>query len=91
MTPEQEQGLLKKIAISFDDFQDWIDTNTPAGWQFEDTNDVLAYMGYIQFHMYKQSLPDVTLEQLSTVFFGSKTESKDMLKFITKDLQPTNH
>lgn len=91
MTPEQHKSLLKLVAISFDEFEDWIHQNTPQQWMPEDTKDLLAYMGYIQFQMYQHSIPGVTLEQLATVFFGSKEESKDMLSLITQGRYQMNH
>lgn len=62
--------LEQTLAISFDDFQDWIERNTPAGWDFADSETLLAYMGYVYFQFLRQTLPNLTLEQCDAAFFG---------------------
>lgn len=89
MTEQEQTEFLKSIAIDYDTFQDWIETSTPQGWEFEDTRDVLSYMGYIQYHMYKKAFPDVTIEQLALVFFGDKEAQEREISRIRSQYAPT--
>lgn len=67
--------LRTRIEITYDQFQDWLNANTPAGWDFEDTNDLLCFMGYVYYQTMREELPRLTLEQCASIYFdaGDKT------------------
>ena len=80
--------LQQSIAITFDDFREWIDKNTPVGWDVDDSETLLAYMGYVYFQFLKQSLPALTLEQCDVAFFGQGNKEQ-LLALIRSENLPT--
>lgn len=61
--------LRTRIEITYEQFQEWLDANTPAGWLAEDTNDLLCFMGYVYYQMMREELPRLSLEQCAQVYF----------------------
>lgn len=61
--------LRQQIEISYDQFQEWINGNTPSGWDIEDTHDLLSFMGYVYLQTMRQELPRLTLEQCANIYF----------------------
>lgn len=75
-----EQRLLKKIELTYDQWQDWLAENTPESWDSDSTLELLAYYGFVHFMSAKENLPNLDLEKLDTIIFGSKEEADAVMK-----------
>lgn len=74
-----EQRLLKKIELTYDQWQDWLAENTPENWDTDSTLELLAYFGFVNFMMAKENLPDLDLQKLDVLIFGEPSESEKTL------------
>lgn len=61
--------LRKRIEITYDEFQDWLEQNTPAGWLPEDTIDLMSFMGFVYYQTMREELPRLSLEQCAQIYF----------------------
>jgi hypothetical protein len=71
--------LQQKLNISFDDFEQWIDDNTPDDWTLSDMVDFMAYLGYCYFHQMRVASPFLTVNLLAASIFGEGQEKQDAI------------
>jgi hypothetical protein len=75
-----ENRLVKKIQLTYDQWQDWLYENTPDSWDVDSTIELLAYFGYVNYMVCKENMPQLDLKKLDTIIFGSEEESNALIE-----------
>jgi hypothetical protein len=67
---EINEKLASKLNMTYSDYQNWIRSHALEGESYDDTKDFLAYLGISLFELWKDNIPNLTLDELASYVFS---------------------